>query len=229
MLYAIVVIKLMSHQEQDQKLRKYVLDAQMHPQGSPARRRALNKLLTIIFASKRLRCPAGRLPPQCQGAAQEICNDAQQALMLFICQNIDRYDPSKASVIGWLNMLMDRRFIFVGIRQFQDSRERRLGKRRRLQDLMRAEEDIPAPETENPDHAELRRYITEDPEGLLQNKALQNRPEITLQLLLLQRLEDKTWDDIATKFGVSLPTLHSFFSRALKRLSPTIQAYLDPQ
>ncbi len=219
----------MSKEEQDRQLQKYALEAQAHPQGSLDRRRALDKLVRIVLGSKRLyRPPISRLPPQCQGAYQEIYRDAQQALMLYVCQNIDRYDPQKASVMGWLNMLMDRRFVIIGIQQFQDGRERRLGNRRRLQDLMRAEEDIPTPVNENPEHAELWNFVTEDPEGLLQSKSLRNRPEITLQVLLLRKLEDHTWDDIANEFGISLQTLHSFFRRALKNLSPELQIYLAP-
>lgn len=219
----------MSREEQDQQLLEAVRLAQNSPSGSLDRRRALDKFVRIVMMSKRLyRPPISRLPPQCQGAYQEICNDAQQALMLYVCQHIDRYDVTKASVMGWLNMLMDRRFVIVGIKQFQDGRERRLGKRRRLRDLMRAEEDIPAPEPESANYADLRQLITEDPEGLLQSKHLRERPEITLQLLLLRRLDDQTWDDMATEFGISLQTLHSFFQRGLKSLSPKLQAYLSP-
>lgn len=217
----------MTKEEQNLSLKHYAQEAQRHPQGSPARRRALAQLVRIVLTSRRLyRPPVSRLPPQCQGAYREIYNDAQQALMLYVCQNIDRYDPTKASVIGWINMLMDRRFITVGIQQFQDGRERRLGKRRRLQDLMRAEEDIPAPEQDNPGHAELRQFILEDPKQLLQAKTLRNRPDITLQMLLLRKLDEQTWDEMANEFGISLQTLHSFFRRSLKSLSPELRKHL---
>ena len=217
----------MSREEQDRLLKQYAQEARSHPQGSLARRRALERLARIVLNSKRLYRPCvSRLPPQCQGAYREIYSDAQQALMLYVCQNIDHYDPGKASVMGWINMLMDRRFINIGIQQFQDGRERRLGKRRRLQDLMRAEEEIPAPENENPDYAELRQFILEDPKRLLQTKKLRNRPDITFQMLLLRKLEDQTWDDMANEFGISLQTLHSFFRRSLKSLSPELREHL---
>ena len=213
--------------EQDKQLAKYACEAQKHPLGSLDRRLVLDKLIRIVMNSGRLyRPPKSRLPPQCQGAYREICDDALQALMLWVCQNIDRYDPDQASFIGWLNMLMDRRFVNIGIRQFQDGRERRLGNRRRLQDLTRAEEDIPAPEPRTSDYTELRLFILEDPKRILQAKTLRDRPDITFQILLLRRLEDQTWDDMAKEFGISLPTLHAFFRRSLKSLSSDLREYL---
>jgi DNA-directed RNA polymerase specialized sigma24 family protein len=217
----------MSRDEEDKYLLDCVLEAQKHPPASPERRKALDRFVLALTNSQRLYRPSmGRIPSQCQGGYQDICNDAQQSLMLYVCKNIDKYDSTKASVMGWLNMLMDRRFIVEGIKQFQDGRERRLGKRR-LSDLDQAEVEIPAPQDENPEYAEFRRFVNEDPKGLLQSKKLRDRPDITFQTLLQWRLEDRTWDDIATEFGLSLQTLHSFFRRSLKSLSPDLREQLS--
>jgi|GEM_PF-2032703 len=218
----------MTREEQDQQLQQWVEEAQRHPPGSPARRRSLSQAIRIVLASKYLyRPPVIRLPLQCRGAYPDIYRDAQQSLILYVCQNIERYDPDKASFLSWINMLMDRRFIWVGVQQFQDKREQRLGKRRSLQELSQMGEDIPAPKHKDANHAEFRRLIIEDPTGLLKSQKLKKRPEITLQLLLMQRLEDKTWDEIAAEFDISLQTLHSFFRRSLKKLSPELRQYFD--
>lgn len=217
----------MNQHEEDQRLKQLVLEAQQHPPNSVARRRALDKVIRIVMSSTRLyRPPVERIPPQCRGAYAEILKDAKQETMLYCCQNIERYDPDRASVIGWINMLLDRRFVVVGIRQFQDGREQRLGKRRRLQDLLHAEEDIPAPVNENPNYEVLRQFVIDDPEGLLQDKHIRGRADITFRFLLLQKLEDRTWDDIAQGFGIPLPTLHSFFRRSLRSLISYFQRYL---
>lgn len=213
--------------EEEQYLKEKILEAQNHSPGTIAHRQVLDNIARTILKSKRLyRPPMGRLPPQCRGAYAEIYNTAKQELMVWVCQNLDKYDPSKASVMGWINMLLDRRFINVGIKQWQDGREKRLGKRLNLQDLIKAEEGIPSPEKETTNLDILRQFIIDDPEGLLQSRHIQKRPDVTFQLLLLYKLDDRTFKSISQELGIPIPTLNSFYRRSLNDLLPYFQKHL---
>ena len=213
--------------EEDKYLQEKILEAQNNPPGTIAHRQALANIAQTILKSRRLyRPPMERLPPQCRGAYAEIYNDAKQALMLYVCQNIGQYDANRASVMGWINMLLDRRFIKVGITQFQDGREQRLGKRFSTQELINTEEGLPTPEKENSDHEMLRQFIIDDPEELLQSKHIKEHPDVTFQLLLLYRLDDMTFKSISYELGIPIPTLHSFFRRSRRDLLPYFQKYL---
>lgn len=84
--------------EVDEQLLRLALTAQQFPPLSPKRQLALRKLVNGILQSGKLCYPQqGKFA----GAYQEIYDEALQELLLYICENIDKYNPLRASVMGW--------------------------------------------------------------------------------------------------------------------------------
>lgn len=91
----------------DEQLLRLTVKAQQHPHRSPERQIILKQWVNLVLHSGKLYRPRqGEFP----GIYDDIYNEALQDLLLFVCQNIDKYDPERASVMTWLNMLMTRRF-----------------------------------------------------------------------------------------------------------------------
>jgi hypothetical protein len=91
--------------------------------------------------------------------------------------------------------------------------------------------DAPASEL-NEDACLLRDFIKEDPEGLLQettvnyvNKSTQVKESLSLQHILLQRLDGKTWEEIAVEDGITITSASSFLQRNLRK--EKIRAYFS--
>ncbi|MCU0537811.1 MAG: hypothetical protein MUD14_28320, partial [Hydrococcus sp. Prado102] len=129
--------------------------------------------------------------------------------------------------MAWVNFLLNKHFINVvnerkkqGITSISTEKTYILS----LDELDRA-----LPMKESFSNAQLlRQFLEDDPENLLNNERLRERPEVTFQFLALAKfVEDRTWDDIATKLGISLQTLSSFFDRRLQKLMPYFKKYLQ--
>nr|RNJ65257.1 MAG: hypothetical protein EDM05_32140 [Leptolyngbya sp. IPPAS B-1204] len=72
----------------------------------------------------------------------------------------------------------------------------------------------------------LRQYVEEDPDQLFQNH-IKGHPEVTLQTILLARLDDETWQSLSQRTGVKIATLSNFFQRSLTSLAPQIRAAIQ--
>jgi hypothetical protein len=72
----------------------------------------------------------------------------------------------------------------------------------------------------------LRDYIEDDPDRLFQ-KHIQGRPEATFQAIALARLEGETWESLAHRYDVKIPTLSNHFRRSLTSLAPKIRAAIQ--
>ncbi len=220
------------------ELDKLALEAQKHPANSKARKKALTKLVMAIQASGKLYC-ADRYdcPP-------EVYNEALQELWLYVCKNIDSYDPSKGKVISWVNNTLKWRF--------RDAADRHLNRKRVSQDNQRKwvqtlslDVHVRTPDSDGESGEtyldsiaqnqpsmllqELRDYIQEDPEGVFQKRHIRNHPEANYRTIALCFLEDKSWPEIVAKFGNKIPyvTIHSFFRQACRHFAPQFQDYLD--
>ena len=73
----------------------------------------------------------------------------------------------------------------------------------------------------------LKSYIESDSHNLFKTTYIRNHPEANFAALVMLRLENKSWQDISTTFGIKVPTLSSFFQRCLDRFSSIIQQDLD--
>jgi DNA-directed RNA polymerase specialized sigma24 family protein len=199
----------------DNQLSHLALTAQRHPPLSQERQVALRQLVTGILRSRRLCRPQ---LGQFAGNYQDIYDEALQELLLFICQNIDRYDPDRGTVMAWVNMLFDRRF-------FREAIPKVLGKqnltRMTLMDLDR----ISAPAAEPTLTDTIQEFVERDPDNHLKQEHIKNHPTANFQVLLQRRLQGISWQDIANEFGIAIPTLSSFYYRRLDKFSTQFKDY----
>jgi hypothetical protein len=72
----------------------------------------------------------------------------------------------------------------------------------------------------------LRQYIEEDPDQLFQNH-IKGYPKVTLQVILLARLNGETWHSLSQKTNIKIATLSNFFQRSLTSLAPKIRAAIQ--
>ncbi|NEP76340.1 MAG: hypothetical protein F6K29_33290 [Okeania sp. SIO2G5] len=75
---------------------------------------------------------------------------------------------------------------------------------------------------------EVRDLLINDPEGFFGETHVVNHPEANFQRIALQRLDGFSWQEISMQLGVSIPTLSSFYQRALEKLGPILREYLAP-
>ena len=93
--------------ELDEQLKQLAILAQQYPPPTQGRQLALRKLVNGIVQSGRLGRPQRG---QFSGSYEDIYDEAVQELLLYICQNVEKYDPERGSVMALVNVLLDRRF-----------------------------------------------------------------------------------------------------------------------
>ncbi len=89
-------------------------------------------------------------------------------------------------------------------------------------------ENIPQPELEQPLSEQLRAYLENDPNNLLQ-KHIRAHPEATFQAIALKRLEGISWKELSENFNIQIPALSNFFQRYLQKISPEIKRYIQEE
>jgi hypothetical protein len=199
----------------DRLLQELALEAQKHPPQSPKRQVVLNRLWQEIWKSNRLGHPQqGKWE---QSIYQDFRNEAIARTCLETCQKIDRYNPEHP-VMAWVNFCLNIHFKRVAQEYYEHSS---------LPSLDDLKLDIPVDETLSEPQL-LRKFLQEDPEGLLQAERLRNRPDISFQFLALEKyVEDRTWKSMADEFDISVQTLCSFFDRRLQKLKPYFYKHLQ--
>lgn len=201
----------------DEQLRHYAIAAQQHPPQSPKRQVALRKLVHGILTSGRL-CRPQR--GQYQGRYDDIYHEALQDLMLFVCENIDKYSPDRAPVLVWVNMLLKRRFFNGAIAKILDKPEITCMSLHDLEHLERAPTHSSKTLTEL-----LEECIDADPDNRFKQTHLIGRPTITFQVIMKRRLSGQSWEEISEEFDTKLSTISSFYYRNLNRFSSMLRDY----
>ncbi len=144
--------------------------------------------------------------------------DALQQTWFYFAKNVcTTYDPDRGSVVTWLNTYLRYRH--------QDLVNQSL-KRQYHEVSIHVEnsdrEDYFAPAIDLPTRdygslsllEEIIHQVRTDADGYLQRTHLKDRPDVNCQALILLRLPPETpWKEISTQFGVSIPTLSSFYRR----------------
>ncbi|MGF1494916.1 MAG: hypothetical protein ACFBSC_21220 [Microcoleaceae cyanobacterium] len=201
---------------QDDKLKQLALTAQQYPDRSPERREALSQLVSEIWHSGRLRHPH---PGQFPDRYQEIYEIALQNLMFYICNSIDRYEPTAAPVMRWVNFLLERRFFPEAVTEVLGNRPT---------DLPRAsyEETQPAkPPESQPSLSDLIQQVNvEDLGGIFASKSIRGYPEANFKTLFKRRIiEQESWKAISKDLGIKISTLSEFYQRCLKQFATQIK------
>ncbi len=188
---------------QKQRLTQLVQEACENPPGSPTRQRKLTNIIQILSRSL-------------WRETSIYYEDALQDTYCFLCRRLcDLYDPSKASVTTWINNHLKWRLHSLKIKGAQDE------KKRAYVPLSPDEgpnpiDNIPAPAAPEETIPDLvRSWATDDTDGSLRAKHVKARPDVNCQMLILRRLssEESTWSDLATEFGVAVPTLSALYQR----------------
>ncbi len=205
----------------DEQLKELAIAALEASPGSKARRVALTQLVAGIANSGRIAYPkAPGLSPE---RYRDCRAEALQNLFLFICQNIDRYDPERAPVMRWVNVLLERRF-------FRESA--RMPKRPTFQFFQEVweEDSILRSDTDRlsanpvPFLSDLvRRCLEEDIDRVFSQKHIRNYPEATFRYIALRRLNGYQWQEISDELGIKKSTLSDFYQRCLHQLAPQIR------
>jgi DNA-directed RNA polymerase specialized sigma24 family protein len=187
----------------DQQLRQLVAQTCQYPRRSLQRRRCLDQLIRAIAQSGKL--------------WRENNPDYEEALQLtwlYLCRNIENYDPAQATVTTWLDAYLKQRLKDLF--------------RKRCQQLHH--EAQPPPDSEYPTDpidnlpdthpdippilAETRQWAESDPDGELSSSHIRGRPDITCQVLILRRLPPETeWRKLEAEFNCKVSTLATFYQR----------------
>jgi len=209
-------------------LQAIAIHAQQSPPQSVERRQAISQLMTGIWQSNQLGHPQRGL--WSEGLYQDLYGEALQRTLLEVCLKIDGYNPEH-SVMAWVNFRLKKHFIEVvrdyhkkGLTYSPRENPTRVVGLATVDDLdryLRIQNDVSDVEL-------LQQFIEDDPEGKLQEEAIRGYPNVTFQRLAKARfIEEKSWDEIAQDFNISLQTLCSFFHRRLKKLIPYFRKYLE--
>jgi len=199
----------------DEELTQLAISAQQHPPMSLQRRVALNKLVSSIIQSGKLSHPHQYRYSQLY---QDIEQEAYQNLFFYLCQNIEKFDPSRASLITWLNFLLTHRF-------FQDAHAK-IKDNYLDQPRQEFSHQIPANSDQNTILSELvREYLESDPENILKNEYIRNHPKANYQCLALRRFAGQQWREIAADLNLSISTLSRFYQRSTTKFAPKIRSY----
>jgi hypothetical protein len=209
----------------DAQLKHLALEAQQHPCQSPQRQRALADLVTEIWRSRRLVRP---YQGQFQGMYEEIYAEARQRLFLYLCEQIDRYNPEH-EVMQWANFLMKQRFFVEASRDLLQTsskgRHRQPIKRMTLVDLDQ-QAAIAGHSQSASLSEEVIQCIREDPEELFVRAYIEKKPHAHFQYIALQFLGGHSWKDISAELDVKVVTLSSFYQRCLVKFAPKFREYL---
>ncbi|HEY9656559.1 MAG TPA: hypothetical protein V6C50_13835 [Crinalium sp.] len=199
----------------DEQLTQLAIAAQQFSPSTLERQSALRQLVNGVMQSGRLGHPC---QGQFRGQYDEIYDEAVQDLLLYVCQHINQYNPERASVMGWLNMLLERRF-------FREAVPKVLGKPGITRVSVDTIDSLPVPQDPLGLTDLLKDSIEADPGNLFKREHLEGLPNVNFQSLVLRRLAGKSWKDIAAEFEIKQGTASSFYSRCAKKFANTLRQY----
>ncbi|MFB2980020.1 hypothetical protein [Microseira sp. BLCC-F43] len=199
----------------NQQLKQLARAAQQQPPLTLLRQLALRQLVNGILTSGRLCRPQ---PGNFSGVYEDIYDEAVQELLLYICQNIDKYNPERGEVMAWVNVLLDRRFFKEAIPKIMDKQD--------IQRMSLSDLDEIAPPESNPCLTEIIKQCIElDPENLFKKEHIENHPRANFQALARRRLLGKSWKEIAAEFELKISTVSRFYDRCLNKFSAKLKEY----
>ncbi len=196
----------------DEQLRTLVKQACEHPPGSPERQKNLTKVIRL--ATKKL-----------WKEHTPYYEDALQQTWVYFCHNICEattgqvYDPTKGSVVTWLNTYLKRRLqdFYIDTQKQQartapgQIKSARSGETNDIidpVDILEADPDVP------PMLDDVRTWAEADSTGELRRICIEGYPKITAQILILRRLPPEvSWKKLSAEFGLPVSTLSSFYQR----------------
>ena len=192
-------------------LSSLLLEARAYPVGSPQRQR---RLTYTVRQMQRL----GKIWRDYQISVDQY-NEALQQTWMYFCQNLDSYDPARANPITWFNCVLKFRI--------KDLRRKTIGEEHRIQtNFINAATDdmaidlidrLPAPNINQAEEmlSDLLIWLHQE-RSTLEQKSIRNHSAINVHTLIARRLPTEhqvSWRSLSQEFGVSVPTLSSFYQR----------------
>ncbi len=192
--------------ELEERLHLLVTEACKHRAGSAQRQKNLTRIIRLVS-------------PKLWRENTPYYQDALQLTWVYFCQNICAgientgapYNAERGSIITWLNFYLKRRLQDFYIES------KKAPKKPVLEDgsdTLDPIENYPANPDVPPLLDEVRQWVEADVDGELSSIHINNRPDITAQVLILRRLPPETsWKDLAAEFNLTISTLSSFYQR----------------
>jgi len=198
--------------DMESKLRQLVIQACRHRVGSAERQKNLTKLIRLI---------SNKLWKE----NTPYYEDALQQTWVYFCQNIcegntgQAYDPTRGSVVTWLNAYLKRRLQDFYIDSQKQQATTVAGQAQRFgsgqtNEIIDPVDNLAALPDVPPMLEEVKTWAMTDANGELRRTHIEGRPEVTCQVLILRRLPPEAgWKTLATEWGLSVSTLSSFYQR----------------
>jgi DNA-directed RNA polymerase specialized sigma24 family protein len=203
----------------DARLKKLAITVQQLPPNTEARQHLLRELIEAICLSGKLCRPHRKKfsPTFYELLYEEAVNET----LLYVCQNIDKYDPQRGrdkKFITWVNFHLDKLVIEC---------RRKFSNLNAPYCLSLAEiEEIKLPEESSYLSDMVREYIEEDAENLFSQAQIKNRPDANFRAIALARFSGKSWEEISEELGIVVPTLSSFYQRCCRKFAPKFKTDL---
>jgi hypothetical protein len=195
--------------EIEERLRQLVADTCKHKLSTSERQQGLTQIVRLIAKS-------GKLWKE----NAPYYEDALQQTWLYFCRNLceaatgDKYDSNRSSVITWLNAYLRRRIQDYRIQKYVDQTQTADVQIHSPGEQIETIEALEAPPDIPPILETTTQWIEADLDGELRRTHVQGHPEVSCQVLLLERLPPETsWEVLAARFGLSVSTLNSFYRR----------------
>ncbi|MBZ8180852.1 sigma-70 family RNA polymerase sigma factor [Oscillatoria salina] len=213
--------------ELDQYLKELALEVQRYSPGSRKRRKALDKLIRVMQRPRVLPC---LYPGRFKGFYEEILSEAKQQLFLYICQNINNYNPEKGEVLQWIKPYF-KRFFIQASREFMPIAHQRIepAQIKRLSiDELEINDSLEVNEQQNYFFSEeVKHFVEEDSEGIFRETHIRSHPGANFQSIFLRRTDGYSWEEISSSLSISVSTLSRFYQRCLKKFAPLFQEHFQ--
>jgi DNA-directed RNA polymerase specialized sigma24 family protein len=204
----------------DARLKALAITIQQLPVRTELRQHLLGELIEAIRLSGKLCHPHRKkfLPTFYELLYEEAVSET----LLYVCQNIDKYDPERGKekkFITWVNFHLDKLVI--------DCR-RKFSHLNTPYCLSLTEIEEVKPLEQPSDLSEMvREYLKEDAENLFSQAQIENRPNANFRAIALARLSGKSWGEISQELGIVVPTLSSFYQRCCRKFAPKFKKDLQ--
>jgi len=196
----------------DSLLKTLAIEIQQTPPKSELRQHLLGELVIAIRLSGKLCRPhQKKFPPNFY---ELIYEEAIGETLLYICRNIDKYDPQRGKekkFITWVNFHLDK-LVIECRRKFDRVNTYYFPSLSEIEDKKFTEESSSLGDM-------VREYIEEDAENLFKETQITHRPDANFQAIALARLSGQSWEEISTDLGIVIPTLSSFYQRCCRKFA----------
>jgi hypothetical protein len=193
----------------EERLHQLVTDACKHQPGSAERQKYLTQIIRLV--SKKL-----------WKENSAYYQDALQQTWVYFCQNICEgntgkpYDPTRGSVVTWLNFYLKRRLqdFYIDTTQQQGKTVSSQPKCFGDSEVIDPIENLPASPDVPPLLKNVQNWAENSTDPDLDRVHISDRPDVTVRVLILRRLPPETsWKDLSKEFNLSISTLSRFYQR----------------